>query len=370
MPPASWLAVCSRRANPPATFSRARASSRAGASSFLSTSSWAYISPSAESATSAGTAAVTWKSPSRAVRRNEAPAAEVDGDQTTDAQLAHDVELFTFLSALNQSTCGTPVEGETQDAACARFTLTNVIQEDLVKHYAAANDLAVDEADVQATVSQLETSLGAEELAKQLKDAGLTRADVEELARRLLLFGRVQTALAKDTVTDEQVQAAYDERIAEFTDVEIAHILVPTEAEAKKIAEEATPKNFASLAADYSQDPGSAQNGGSLGVQSEATYVQGYDAAFMDAALALDVGRISEPVQTQFGWHVIYLKERTPRPLADVADQIRQEVVMQNPTLTLWEQLTPEQRARIIAILVQMLLHLVNQPMEAGHDPG
>ena len=43
---------------------------------------------------------------------------------------------------------------------------------------------------------------------------------------------------------------------------------------------------------------------------------------------------------------------------------------MQNPTLTLWEQLTPEQRARIIAILVQMLLHLVNQPMEAGHDPG
>ena len=43
---------------------------------------------------------------------------------------------------------------------------------------------------------------------------------------------------------------------------------------------------------------------------------------------------------------------------------------MQNPTQTLWEQLTPEQRARIIAILVQMLLHLASQPTEVSHDPG
>jgi hypothetical protein len=42
---------------------------------------------------------------------------------------------------------------------------------------------------------------------------------------------------------------------------------------------------------------------------------------------------------------------------------------MQNPAPTLWDQLTPEQRARIIAILVQMLLHLVSQPMETSHDP-
>jgi parvulin-like peptidyl-prolyl isomerase len=256
----------------------------------------------------------------------QAPAAEVDGEQTTDAELARDMDLFTFLSALNQSTCGTPVEGETQEAACARFTLTNVIQEDLVKHYAAANDLTVDETDVKATVTQLETNLGVEGLAAQLKEAGLVRADVEELARRLLLFGRVQTSMAEGSVTDEQVKAAYQERIGEFTDVEIAHILVQTEAEAKKIAEQATPKNFASLAAKDSIDTGSGANGGSLGVLSEASYLQGYDPTFMEAAFALDVGGISEPVQTQFGWHVIYLKERQARPLADVADQIRQEL--------------------------------------------
>ncbi len=253
----------------------------------------------------------------------ETSAAEVDGETITHEQLATDVKLFEFLTALSGSPCGQPVEGETQDSACARLTLTNLIQEDLVKHYAQVNSVVTDPTDVDNAMSQLETSLGgAAGLDKQLADSGLTRADLEALANRLLLFNAVQDAVTAEELTDERVQQIYDENITQYTTVEVAHILVDTRSEAEDVAAEATTKNFAALAKQRSQDPGSADNDGSLGPMVEATFVSQFDPTFVQAALALQPGQISEPVQTQFGWHVIYLMSREVAPLESVREQI------------------------------------------------
>jgi parvulin-like peptidyl-prolyl isomerase len=251
------------------------------------------------------------------------PAVEVGDSTISNEQLDRDVKLFGFLAGLSGGSCGQPIEGETPESACARFTLTNLIQEELVKAYAGERDIVTDAAVVSDAMTQLEASVGGPgELDGQLEADGLSRTDLEAFAERLLLFNAVRDSVANEQLTDEQVQTLYEENLSQFTIVEAAHILVPSEKEAKEIAAEATPKDFADLAAERSQDPGSAGNGGSLGPLTEAAFLSQLDPVFAQTALALEPGDISEPVQTQFGWHVIYLMSRDVQPLEAVREQL------------------------------------------------
>ncbi|HEX9122440.1 MAG TPA: peptidylprolyl isomerase [Actinomycetota bacterium] len=252
------------------------------------------------------------------------PAATVDGSVISDDQLAQDVVFFRFLAGLSQQTCGgTPTAGETADAACARFTLSNLIQEDLVKGYAQSHDVTVPQTSVTNALAQLEANLGgAKQLDTQLKAAGMTRGDLTSLARRLLLFNEVQKAVAADQVTQAQLQQLYQQQLASFTQLDVKHILVKTQAEAKRIEQQVTPKIFGELAKKYSTDTASAQNGGDLGTISLSTFEQSYDPDFVQATLKLQPGQISPPVKSQFGWHVIELVSRTLQPLSQVRDQL------------------------------------------------
>jgi PPIC-type PPIASE domain/SurA N-terminal domain len=251
-------------------------------------------------------------------------AASVGKSRITNAQLQRDVELYTFLTALSGSPCGTPIEGESQESACARLALANDIREELVKAYATSNDLALGDGDVAKAIGQVETGLGGPEaLDAQLKDAGLTRADFESLAARLLLFGVVQDDVVAGRVDEQALRDAYGSNLGTFTTVEVAHILVPEQADAQAIAAEVTPESFAKIAKKESQDPGSAANGGSLGSFSLTDFQTQFDPDFVAGALALEPGEISEPVQTQFGWHVIYLISRDVAAFEDVRDQLQ-----------------------------------------------
>jgi foldase protein PrsA len=249
------------------------------------------------------------------------PAAVVDGETITDSQLAAQMVLFTFLGSLQRQPCGqadTSI-GESADAACARFTLSNLIQEDLVKHYATAHDITIAESDVTQAISQLETSVGgAKALDQKLQQNDVTRPEFVALAHRLLLFSKAQKAIGSAGVSDQQLRSLYEQDRTQFTQIHAKHILVKSESLARKIAAEATPKNFASLAKRYSTDTGSAAKGGDLGTLSASSL----DPAFVQAALALKPGQISQPVQTQFGWHVILLVSATVQPFDQVKDQL------------------------------------------------
>jgi peptidyl-prolyl cis-trans isomerase C len=121
---------------------------------------------------------------------------------------------------------------------------------------------------------------------------------------------------AKTLVTDDQLRAAYAEKVAAAKgqeEVKAAHILVPTEEEAKKISAEikkGTP--FEKLAKEKSTDKGSGANGGELGWFSKDKMV----AEFADAAFKLKKGEVSEPVKSEFGWHIIKLEDRRPLQIA------------------------------------------------------
>jgi parvulin-like peptidyl-prolyl isomerase len=258
-------------------------------------------------------------------------AASVGKSDISIERLQTDMALYTFLTTISGGSCGSPIQGESDESACSRFTLGNDIREELAKAYAQKHDLTIDDGAVQDAMAQLQTGIGgADVLQKQFADAGVTRNQVEDLAARLLLVNEVQTAVVNDRLDDAQLRKSYEDQLETFTTVEVAHILVKDRADAERIAAEVTPKTFAATAKKESIDSGSARNGGSLGAMSEANFRQQFDQTFVDAALKLQPGEISGPVHTQFGWHVIYLMKKDVPAFDDVRQQL---VTSQTPSI-------------------------------------
>ncbi|MWD28656.1 peptidylprolyl isomerase [Aquicoccus sp. SCR17] len=149
-----------------------------------------------------------------------------------------------------------------------------------------------------------------------------------ENSERELMAGQAAYEIAQQAVTDEAVQAAYD---AKYDGADLgkeynaSHILVKTEDEAKAIIEELeNGAEFAEVAREKSTGP-SASDGGKLPWFGEGDMV----APFEQAVMEMEPGTISDPVQTQFGWHVIQLNETRVKEapaLDEVRGQLQSEI--------------------------------------------
>ncbi|MEM9247363.1 MAG: peptidylprolyl isomerase [Pseudomonadota bacterium] len=145
-----------------------------------------------------------------------------------------------------------------------------------------------------------------------------------ENQRSGLLAGEALGIVSQDAVTDEALQALYEERFSDASPTQefnASHILVETEEEAiALIAELEGGADFAALAQEHSTGP-SGPNGGALGWFGSGQMVP----EFETAVLALEPGNVSPPVQTQFGWHVVILNERRMAG-APPLEEVRQEL--------------------------------------------
>ena len=142
--------------------------------------------------------------------------------------------------------------------------------------------------------------------------------------RRALKAGDVITAIAESSVTEADVQAAYDARFEDAEEVQefnASHLLVETQEEAAaakaRIDEGAA---FADVARDVSTGP-TGPNGGNLGWFAAGAMVP----PFEEAIMALEVGGVSEPFETQFGWHVATLNEKRLQALPTL-EEMRQQL--------------------------------------------
>lgn len=182
-----------------------------------------------------------------------------------------------------------------------------------------------------------------ESFNRQLKAAGLTP---EALQKRIIEEATAEAALERElkiSVSDEDAKKFYDDNPAKFEQPEMvraSHILIGTrdaasgaemsedaKKEKKKLAEEVLKKardgaDFAKLAKEYSDDPGSKDKGG------EYTFPRGQMVPeFEAAAFSMKTNQISDIVTTQFGYHIIKLNEKLPAKkveLAKVSDDIKQ----------------------------------------------
>lgn len=145
-----------------------------------------------------------------------------------------------------------------------------------------------------------------------------------ENEQRSLIAGETLEVVLSQALNEDAVKAAYD---AQFADAEpskeynASHILVETEEEALAIqADVDGGADFATVAKEKSTGP-SGPNGGSLGWFGKGAMVPSFEAA----VVGLEVGAVSAPVQTQFGWHVIILNE-TRNTSAPELDAVRAEI--------------------------------------------
>jgi peptidyl-prolyl cis-trans isomerase C len=142
--------------------------------------------------------------------------------------------------------------------------------------------------------------------------------------RNRLLMDNLLAAEGKAATTDEAMKKVYDEAAKQIEgeqEVHARHILVETEDEAKAIeAELKKGADFAELAKTKSKDPGAA-DGGDLGFFTKDQMVPEFSAV----AFTLEPGKISDPVKSQFGWHIIKVEEKRNRKAPDF-EQVKPQI--------------------------------------------
>jgi len=165
--------------------------------------------------------------------------------------------------------------------------------------------------------------------AKKIGDSADFKRKLD-IARNKLLMEGLLTSEAKTAVTDEAMKKVYAEatkQMGEEKEVHARHILVEKEDEAKAIlADLKKGGDFAAIAKEKSKDPGSKETGGDLGYFTKDQMVP----EFAEVAFKLDKGQLSDPVKTQFGWHVLKIEDKRNRPIPEfdkVKDQIETYVV-------------------------------------------
>ncbi|MGE0629326.1 MAG: peptidylprolyl isomerase, partial [Hyphomicrobiaceae bacterium] len=128
--------------------------------------------------------------------------------------------------------------------------------------------------------------------------------------RRKALRDAFFNSRIKALVTDAEARRSFDSQVAGSVgqvQVKVRHILVDSEDKAKEVVEKiAHGAEFSDMARQYSKDPGSRDNGGNLGYFGRGQMVP----QFEEAAFKLAPGEFSQPVKSQFGWHIIRVDDR------------------------------------------------------------
>lgn len=191
--------------------------------------------------------------------------------------------------------------------------------------------LEVTDANVEAELQKMIAQYGGQASFDQaLASYGYTESDI----RKNIKMNLSATKLVGDdvTVTEEEMKAYFDENKASLDvpeQVKASHILVADEAKAKEVkAKLAAGGDFAALAKEYSTDESNKEQGGELGFFSKGDMVP----EFENVAFSLKAGDISEPVKTEFGYHIIKVsekKEAKPATYDDSKAQIKDMVMAQ-----------------------------------------
>jgi len=152
---------------------------------------------------------------------------------------------------------------------------------------------------------------------------------LEQVRRNILIEEMVKRRVVpRISVSDEEVRRAYEDNKSLFSveTVAVSHILVKSQAEAESLRKQLEAgKDFAELAKAHSEDAGSKEKGGSLGMISRGQT----ETEFEEEAFRLKDGEISPVVKTQFGYHVLKggAHGTAVKPLGEVKEQIRQAMV-------------------------------------------
>lgn len=238
---------------------------------------------------------------------------------------------LTFAASLGLAACSNP-----GDEVVVSTSVGDITQQDF---YNSIKEIAGDQLLQQVVVEKIlndKYKVTDKEIEEELKavkeqygegyEAALAQSNLtEDMLKTNIRFSLLQEKATKDVkITDEEIQKYYDQSSQELN---ARHILVEDEALAKELVKKLKAgEDFAKLAKENSTDPGSAEKGGDLGWFSTGTMVQ----EFNDAAYALKIDEISEPVKSEFGYHIIQVLDKREvkdyGSLEDKKEEIREAI--------------------------------------------
>ncbi|HZL41062.1 MAG TPA: peptidylprolyl isomerase [Pseudolabrys sp.] len=248
-----------------------------------------------------------------------------------------------MIAAALMMLAGGPAAAQDKDPIVAKVNGTEIHQSDLAVAEEEAGQLPPMSPDakkdylVQFLADMILVSKAAE--AKKMGDTPEFKKKIA-FTREKLLMEQLLVATGKAALTDEAMHKVYDDAVKQMgqeQEVHARHILIRAAAGDDKASKEAEDKikavivrlksgeDFEKVAKEVTEDPSGKTNGGDLGYFSKEQMVP----EFSDTAFKLDKGQISEPVHTQFGWHVIKVEDKRLKPMPkfeEVKPQIEQYV--------------------------------------------
>ncbi len=226
-------------------------------------------------------------------------------------------------------------------------------QRDVEKVIAKVGDVEIRVKDVDAVISQLppqqslmfNTDYGRKRILNELVNKELFylwaednnvaerddfKADLENIRKNLMSNYAMKEVMKDITVSEEEVAKYFEEHKEEFKEpeqVKASHILVASEDQAIEILAmlEGGEKTFEEAATEFSSCP-SKEKGGELGFFARGQMVK----EFEETAFSLEAGNLSEPVKTEYGWHIIRVDEKKPeriKELTEVNAQINEKLL-------------------------------------------
>lgn len=282
--------------------------------------------------------------------------ATFEGGEVTEGEL----QEFAQQSGLGELDPDSP-EYET----AVQQVMPQLVGIEIAKTYAQEEGITVSDADVDKEIENVKRQVGEqarssgqdvsdqEAFDQALEQNQISEDELRQTLRENLPVQKVQERVAGNAEpSQEEVQAFYDEnKDAQFTQPAqrcMRHILFNKDQQQK--AEEVKTQlqnggDFAELARENSQDPGSAENGGDLGCLGKGETVP----PFEEAAFAADQGEVVGPVETEFGYHLIEvtdIREEQTQPLDEVETQITAQLAatQQEEEFTKWLEDQKQQR--------------------------
>jgi len=258
----------------------------------------------------------------------------VDGEEITKAEF--DALMSRAKTSYAQNRRDFPKVGTPEYKTLQNQAVQYLVQQEKYRQEAEELDIEVTDKEVADRLNQVRQQyFGGKqaEFEKNLKQQGLTLEQVRREIEAQLISEKIYEKVTEGVkVTDAEVEKYYNEhkeqyKVAESRDVR--HILVANRPLANRLRGQLqNGASFGALAKKHSADPGSKENGGKLTVRRGETV-----APFDKAAFSLDKGQLSQPVKTQFGWHLIEpvgdVKPASTTPLEDVKEQIRQQLLQE-----------------------------------------
>ncbi|MCM3651642.1 peptidylprolyl isomerase [Metabacillus litoralis] len=224
------------------------------------------------------------------------------------------IAVFIFISTRSEAVGKVGSESITKDDLYTYFVDQNgekavdtLITQSLIEQEVKKEGVSVTQKEIDEEMKNLVEAYGGQAAFDQtLMQSGLTQELLEKDMKTNLEIEKLLKPQIK--ITEEEMQTYFDENKESFAkakEVNASHILVDDEKTAKEVkAKLDKGEDFAELAKEYSKD-GSAQSGGELGFFGEGAMVP----EFEEVAFSMKVGEISEPVKSQFGYHIIKVNE-------------------------------------------------------------